>query len=214
MNDLQVFNNPSFGKIRTLETNEGKVLFCGKDVAEALGYKRTADAIREHCKGVSEIPTPSNGGIQPMKYITESDVYRLTFSSKLPTAEEFTDWVTEEVLPSIRRTGSYGAQNGYRTALSSQEVKDIIMNELVVACINIEKHLGLSDLPKETPPEPPKRFRTKLGQLPEKDRNEIDRIIKESSSYEQAAYKIQTVISIRISASGVRNYVKEAGLRR
>lgn len=111
MNELTLFNNPDFGEIRTLETNDGKVLFCGKDVATALGYVRTADAIRNHCKGVVEMETPSNGGIQKMKFIPESDIYRLTFSSKLPNAEKFTDWITEEVIPSIMRTGSY-SMNG------------------------------------------------------------------------------------------------------
>lgn len=111
MNELTLFNNPDFGEIRTLETNDGKVLFCGKDVAAALGYKETAKAIREHCKGVSEIDTPTKGGIQKMKFIPESDIYRLTFSSKLPNAEKFTDWIAEEVIPSIMRTGSY-SMNG------------------------------------------------------------------------------------------------------
>lgn len=111
MTELTLFNNPDFGEIRTLETNDGKVLFCGKDVATALGYKETAKAIREHCKGGSEIDTPTKGGIQKMKFIPESDIYRLTFSSKLPNAEKFTDWITEEVIPSIMRTGSY-SMNG------------------------------------------------------------------------------------------------------
>ncbi len=107
MHELTLFTNPTFGEIRTMETDDGKVLFCGKDVAAALGYKETAKAIREHCKGVSEMDTPTNGGTQKMKFIPESDVYRLAFGSKLPTAEKFTDWVTEEVLPTIRKHGAY-----------------------------------------------------------------------------------------------------------
>lgn len=106
MNQIQIFTNPTFGKVRTREEN-GRVLFCAKDVAEALGYVRTADAISAHCKGVCVLPTPTSGGVQQMKYIPESDVYRLVFSSKLPNAEAFTDWVTEEVLPTIRKTGGY-----------------------------------------------------------------------------------------------------------
>lgn len=100
--------NWTFGEneVRTIEL-DGKVLFCGKDVAAALGYKETAKAIREHCKGVSEMDTPTNGGTQKMRFIPESDVYRLAFGSKLPTAEKFTDWVTEEVLPTIRKHGAY-----------------------------------------------------------------------------------------------------------
>lgn len=129
MNELTLFNNPDFGEVRTLETNDGKVLFCGKDVATALGYVRTADAIRNHCKGVVEMETPSNGGIQKMKFITESDVYRLTFSSKLPDAEKFTDWITEEVIPSIMRTGSYSI-NGKAKKESRSTEKRLEIQEM------------------------------------------------------------------------------------
>jgi prophage antirepressor-like protein len=86
MSEIQIFKSDSFGAVRTTTDENGKILFCGKDVAAALGYKKTADAISAHCKGVCEIPTPSNGGVQMMKFITEGDVYRLTFGSKLPTA--------------------------------------------------------------------------------------------------------------------------------
>ena len=106
MNDLTIFKNSVFGEVRTVEEN-GRPLFCGIDVARALGYARPADAISAHCKGVCVLPTPTSGGIQDMKFIPESDVYRLTFGSKLPTAEKFTDWVTNEILPTIRKTGGY-----------------------------------------------------------------------------------------------------------
>ena len=106
MNQMEIFKNPEFGSIRTFE-QDGKVLFCGKDIAKALGYQRTADAITAHCKGVCVLPTPSNGGIQRMKFIPEGDVYRLIVHSKLPTAERFERWVFDEVLPSIRKHGAY-----------------------------------------------------------------------------------------------------------
>lgn len=106
MNKLQIFNNPDFGEVRTLEEN-GKVLFCGSDVAKALGYAVPRKALFDHCKGVLKRNIPTSGGIQGMSFIPESDLYRLVFSSKLPNAERFTDWVTEEVLPSIRRNGGY-----------------------------------------------------------------------------------------------------------
>ena len=106
MNEIQIFNNPDFGEIRTLEEN-GAVLFCGKDVAAALGYARPKDAIAAHAKGAVKRSTPTNGGVQELTFIPESDLYRLVFSSKLPTAEKFTDWVTSEVLPTIRRHGAY-----------------------------------------------------------------------------------------------------------
>ena len=106
MNQMEIFKNPEFGSIRTFEQDD-KVLFCGKDIAKALGYQRTADAITAHCKGVCVLPTPSNGGIQRMKFIPEGDVYRLIVHSKLPSAERFERWVFDEVLPSIRKHGAY-----------------------------------------------------------------------------------------------------------
>ena len=106
MNDIQIFNNPDFGEVRTMEEN-GAVLFCGSDVAKALGYAVPRKALFDHCKGVLKRNIPTSGGIQEMSFIPESDLYRLVFSSKLPNAERFTDWVTEEVLPSIRRNGGY-----------------------------------------------------------------------------------------------------------
>lgn len=106
MNKLQIFNNPDFGEVRTLEEN-GKVLFCGSDVAKALGYSNPSKALSDHCKGVTKRYTPTNSGTQEMSFIPESDLYRMVFSSKLPNAERFTDWVTEEVLPSIRKNGGY-----------------------------------------------------------------------------------------------------------
>lgn len=121
MNDIQIFKNDSFGAVRTTTDENGKILFCGKDVATALGYKKTADAISAHCKGVCEIPTPSNGGVQMMKFITEGDVYRLTFGSKLPTAEKFTDWVADEILPTIRKHGAYMTEQTLEQALTSPD---------------------------------------------------------------------------------------------
>lgn len=105
-NELQIFNNPEFGKIRTLEEGE-RVLFCGSDVAKALGYTNPSKALSDHCKGVTKRYTPTKSGTQEMSFIPESDLYRLVFSSKLPTAEKFTDWVTDEILPTIRKHGAY-----------------------------------------------------------------------------------------------------------
>lgn len=106
MNDMQIFNNPDFGTVRTLD-DDGMILFCASDIATALGYARPKDAVAAHCKGAVKRRTLTNGGEQEMSFITESDLYRLVFGSKLPTAEKFTDWVTSEVLPSIRKHGAY-----------------------------------------------------------------------------------------------------------
>lgn len=104
--DISTFNNSEFGEIRTIQNDSG-ILFCGSDVARALGYARPADAISAHCKGVCVLPTPSAGGVQNTKFITEGDVYRLIAHSKLPGAERFERWVFDEVLPSIRKHGAY-----------------------------------------------------------------------------------------------------------
>lgn len=106
MNDIQIFNNPEFGSVRTLDDN-GVILFCANDVARALGYARPKDAISAHCKGAVKRRFLTDGGEQEMSFISESDLYRLMFSSKLESAEKFTDWVTSEVLPSIRKNGGY-----------------------------------------------------------------------------------------------------------
>lgn len=106
MNELQFFNSEEFGEIRTAEI-DGKPYFVGTDVAKALGYNNPRDAISRHCKGVVKRDTPTSSGIQSMSYINEGDLYRLIMKSKLPSAEKFESWVMDEVLPIIRKTGSY-----------------------------------------------------------------------------------------------------------
>lgn len=118
MSNIQVFDNPEFGAARTLEEN-GTILFCATDAAKALGYAAPRKAILEHCKGVLKRNSLTSGGEQEINFIQESDLYRLIFSSKLPNAEKFTDWVTGEVLPSIRKNGGYIAG---QEELSPQEL--------------------------------------------------------------------------------------------
>lgn len=109
MNELQKFNREGFGEIRTID-EDGKMLFCGSDVAKALGYSNAPDALRKHCRCIAfrDIPHPQskNKTLNAM-FIPEGDVYRLISHSKLPTAEEFESWIFDEVLPTIRRTGGY-----------------------------------------------------------------------------------------------------------
>lgn len=106
MNELQIFNSEEFGDIRTAEI-DGKPYFVGTDVSKALGYNNPRDAVSRHCKGVVKRDTPTSSGIQSMSYINEGDLYRLIMKSKLPSAEKFESWVMDEVLPTIRKTGSY-----------------------------------------------------------------------------------------------------------
>ena len=125
-NNIQIFKNSDFGEIRTLEEN-GAVLFCGSDVAKALGYARPNDAVTQHCRATVKRRTPISGKMQDINFIPESDLYRLVFSSKLPTAEKFTDWVTAEVLPSIRRNG------GYIAGQESMTPEELMAKALTVA---------------------------------------------------------------------------------
>lgn len=106
--ELQIFQSPEFGRVRTTVV-DGEPWFVGKDIALALGYINTKDALSRHVdaddKGGARITTPS--GEQEMTIINESGLYSLVLSSKLPTAKKFKRWVTSEVLPTIRKTGGY-----------------------------------------------------------------------------------------------------------
>ena len=104
--NMEIIKNPEFGSIRMIEEN-GKVLFCGTDVATALGYTNPRKAVRDHTRGGTKCSTPTVSGNQTMTFIPEGDVYRLIVHSKLPSAERFERWVFDEVLPSIRQHGAY-----------------------------------------------------------------------------------------------------------
>ncbi|HBQ86254.1 MAG TPA: hypothetical protein DD811_07225 [Syntrophomonas sp.] len=101
MNNLpQIFTNPKFGEVRSIEI-DGKIYFVASDIAKALGYQNTSEAIKYHCKGVAKCYIPTNGGNQEMNVIPEGDIYRLAAKSELPGAEEFESWIFDEVLPTI-----------------------------------------------------------------------------------------------------------------
>lgn len=130
-NNIQIFNNEEFGEIRVIEET-GKPLFCGNDVAKALGYARPNDAISAHCRATVKRSTPISGKMQEINYIPEGDVYRLITHSKLPAAERFESWVFDTVLPSIRKTG------GYIQGEESMSDDDLIARALVMAQKKIE----------------------------------------------------------------------------
>lgn len=109
MNELQVFNNSEFGELRTV-TIDGEPWFVGKDVATALGYNNSRDAIAKHVDAEDLNTVAIRDGVKGnpnMTIINESGLYSFIFSSKLPTAKRFKRWVTAEVLPTLRKTGSY-----------------------------------------------------------------------------------------------------------
>lgn len=108
MNELKVFENPTFGQVRTVEI-DGEPWFVGKDVAEALGYSNTRDALSKHVDEDDKATVAFHDGSQNRNVtaVNESGLYSLILSSKLPGAKEFKRWVTSEVIPSIRKTGGY-----------------------------------------------------------------------------------------------------------
>lgn len=109
MNEMQIFESPEFGRIRIIE-EDGRALFCGSDVAKALGYSKPQNAIDRHCRCALKrgIPHPqSPDKTIEMLFISEGDVYRLAAKSELPGAEQFEHWIFDEVLPSIRKHGAY-----------------------------------------------------------------------------------------------------------
>ena len=111
MNNIELFKNESFGEIRTLIIND-EVWFVGKDVASALGYKNVSKALQDHVDEEDKLnnETLSSLGQREGWLINESGLYSLILSSKLPQAKEFKRWVTNEVLPTLRKTGSYIVQ--------------------------------------------------------------------------------------------------------
>lgn len=118
MNELSVFDFDDCA-IRTVVEDE-KIYFVARDVAAALGYANTKDAVNRHCKGVVKHDLPSAGGNQSYSVIPESDLYRLIFNSKLPAAQKFESWVTDDVLPTLRRTGEYSLKK-------DEEIDDIVL---------------------------------------------------------------------------------------
>lgn len=109
MTDLQIFNSPEFGAIRTIE-KDGEPWFVGKDVATSLGYAKPLNALATHIDEDDSLKqglTDNMGRMQETIFINESGLYSLVLSSKLPTAKKFKRWVTNEVIPSIRKHGAY-----------------------------------------------------------------------------------------------------------
>lgn len=130
---IQQFTNDDFGALRTIE-DDGQTLFCAKDVAAALGYKDTTNAIKQHCKGVAKHhPLETRGGVQDVKFITQGDVFRLITHSKLPQAQAYERWVFDEVLPAIHRSG------GYMISQPEETPEQVIARALKIAQDTIDR---------------------------------------------------------------------------
>jgi len=161
MNELKVFQNNNFGSVRMI-VEEGKVLFCGSDIAKSLGYSNTNDSISRHCKGVVKRDTLTNGGMQSMSFVTEGDLYRLIANSKLPSAEKFETWVFDEVLPSIRKHGMYATEVTVEkmlsdpdfaiellTTLKEERAKRIEVEKTNTILMHVTKNYSATEIAKE-----------------------------------------------------------------
>lgn len=133
MNDITIFNNPEFGDVRTIMI-DGEPWFCGKDVAGNLGYVNEKNAVKRHCDdgevlkqtlgvqtGIKKDGTPAIMDVE-MFFVNESGLYSLIFGSKLESAKKFKKWVTSEVLPQLRKTGSYGMHKLPQTPMELLEL--------------------------------------------------------------------------------------------
>jgi prophage antirepressor-like protein len=128
MNDLTVFSNERFGRIRTVLI-DGVIWFVGKDIAEALGYSNPRKALADHVDNEDKNTVTIRDGIPGNPNVTvinESGVYSLIFASKLPDAKEFKHWVTSEILPSVRTTGSYST--GVQIDTAKQQRAEAMLN--------------------------------------------------------------------------------------
>ena len=136
MNEIQIFQNVEFGAIRTMSNEQGEPLFCGKDVALALGYKRPEDAMAQHLEiedSVKHRVMDSNGKLRLTTFINESGLYSLILCSKLESAKRFKRWVTGEVLPAIRKQG------GYMVAKQGESEKEIMTRALEIVRSTIQR---------------------------------------------------------------------------
>lgn len=133
-NELQIFENKDFGTIRTMVNENGETFFVAKDVATALGYTKTRNAVAAHVskedRATALIQGPTSDHASNTVVINESGLYALIFGSKLPSAQAFKRWVTSEVLPQIRRTGGYIPTKDSRTgeALSETQIIKVAEN--------------------------------------------------------------------------------------
>lgn len=143
MEQLKIFENEEFGQVRTINI-DGEPWFVGKDVAKILGYKDTSDAMRRHVDDEDKLTRcfTDSGQKRELYIINESGLYSVILSSKLPSAKRFKRWVTSEVLPAIRKTGSYDMDE------YSPEIKAILMHDKKLVKIDnrvtdLENHMTI-----------------------------------------------------------------------
>lgn len=145
MTDLQIFSNPEFGQVRTVEI-DGTPWLVGKDVAVALGYKNPRDALDRHVDDEDKntvVNPDGNRGNPNMVIINESGLYSLILSSKMPKAKAFKHWVTSEVLPAIRKNGVYESVKAQQH-IEQLEATNAQLNAAIAAVNDAKKNLAIA----------------------------------------------------------------------
>lgn len=210
MNELKVFQNSEFGDLGIMLI-DGKEYFPATQCAEILGYVKPRNAISRHCKGALKQGVLTEGGIQQVNYIPEGDLYRLIVNSRLPEAERFERWVFGEVLPALRKNGSYGNVN----------LEEVIAKAVTAAVTETVKQLVpilVTSLQKQ--PKQPKQiirrqienryqYRTpsKISMLPPALKEKVEEMILSGNySCQQIANYITNNSGIPISQMAVNRY--------
>ena len=207
MNELKVFQNSEFGELGILLI-DGKEYFPATQCAKTLGYKNPQEAIRNKCKGVRKTLTPTNGGTQEINYIPEGDLYRLIVSSKLPAAERFERWVFDEVLPALRKNGSYGNIN--LEAVITQAVTMAVsetVRQIVPAIVTSMQEQPKQIVRKQIAHRYQYRTPSKISLLPPALKEKVEEMILSGEySCQQIANYITNNSGIPISQMAVNRY--------
>ena len=198
MNEIQIFSSAEFGEMRTIEEN-GKMWFCGADVAKALGYKRTNEAITQHCKepgtvnyrigvqtGTKADGTPAIQQIK-MKFISEGNVFRLITHSKLPKAEKFESWVFDEILPTIHRTGGYGNTNSSINIEAISKIVTAVIKELLPVIMENQPKQNEEKFCKEKDYRRSRGTKSKIEQLHPAVKSKVDCMLKNETIYREVS---------------------------
>lgn len=210
MNDLQVFQNSEFGELRVLE-QDGKPYFPATACARKLGYVNPQKAIRDHCKGVNEMVTPTKGGMQTTRFIPEGDLYRLIVHSKLPAAERFEKWVFDEVLPSIRRTGSYGQTD---IAAIVAQTANIVCTEMIRQLVPLIQSITSDPEPEEVEIEVVQRRRihkrnaSVIDRLNIEERHKVESLLRDGRYTYNEISDLLRQDGISISRSSLGRYAQ------
>lgn len=210
MNDLKVFSSTEFGELGVMLIN-GKEYFPATQCAKILGYSNPQKAIRDHCKndGCTKCSViDSLGRTQQMKFINEGNLYRLIISSKLPAAEKFERWVFDDVLPSIRKSGTYGELNIEELVTkTASAVVNEVMKQLTPALLRTHSEVIISSA-EQVNYKKPRKAVSKISRLEPAIRASVDEmLISEKYTYNDIVDYLGS-LNISISVTSVSRYNK------